>query len=161
MPTSQEPDAATSPALSLRAVVALGVGGMLGAGLYTLLGLATLTSGGLLPVAFGLAAIAAAFVVYGTVSAGHLRLRSKTGARTWPLVAAVVVNAALLIVLRVHAVQTGPASVWLALLAALVGCFGFEVLYRRRSRRHPSLPDRVSTVVPYEPGLIKLRLASQ
>lgn len=50
--------------LSLVAVPALGVGGMMGAGLYTLLGLASSTAGGLLPVAFLVAAIAAALSVY-------------------------------------------------------------------------------------------------
>ena len=43
---------------------AMGVGGMMGAGLYTLLGLAAGSSGSLLPFAFLLAGFAAAFSVY-------------------------------------------------------------------------------------------------
>ncbi len=43
---------------------ALGVGGMMGAGLYTLLGLAAVSTGTLLPVAFLVAGVVAAFSVY-------------------------------------------------------------------------------------------------
>lgn len=42
----------------------MGVGGMMGAGLYTLLGLAVDSTGSLLPFAFLLAGFAAAFSVY-------------------------------------------------------------------------------------------------
>ena len=44
--------------------VAMGVGGMMGAGLYTLPGLAATSTGSLLPFAFLLAGFAAAFTVY-------------------------------------------------------------------------------------------------
>lgn len=73
-------------------------------------------------------------VVYGAVSWGHLRLRHETGARAWPLVAAIVVNAVLFVVLLVEAIRTGPASTWVTLIAVLAGSFGFEAWYRRDVR---------------------------
>lgn len=54
----------SSGGLGVVAAAALGVGGMMGAGLYTLLGLAATSTGSWLPVAFLLAGVAAAFSVY-------------------------------------------------------------------------------------------------
>lgn len=71
-------------------------------------------------------------VVYGAVSYGHLRLRSQTGAKAWPLWAAVGLNAALFIALLIDAVRSGSPATWITLLAALVGSFAFEAFYRRR-----------------------------
>jgi Amino acid transporters len=50
--------------IDLIGATALGVGGMMGAGLYTLLGLAARSAGVLLPLAFLLAGVAASFSVY-------------------------------------------------------------------------------------------------
>lgn len=50
--------------ITLVSAAAMGVGGMMGAGLYTLLGLAAGSTGSLLPFAFLLAGFAAAFSVY-------------------------------------------------------------------------------------------------
>lgn len=50
--------------ISTVAATALGVGGMMGAGLYTLLGFAAVSAGSLIPLAFALAGLAAAFSVY-------------------------------------------------------------------------------------------------
>ena len=69
-------------------------------------------------------------VVYGAVSYGHLRLRTKTGAAAWPLWAAVLLNAALF-----DAVRSGSPATWIALLAALAGSFAFEAIFRRREQR--------------------------
>ncbi|HQR80929.1 MAG TPA: APC family permease [Actinomycetota bacterium] len=74
-------------------------------------------------------------VVYGSVSYGHLRLRSHTGARAWPLWTAVILNAALFVALLVDAVRSGSPATWITLLVALFGSFAFEAFYRRR---HPS-----------------------
>jgi amino acid transporter len=77
-------------------------------------------------------------VIYGAVSLGHLRLRSQTGAKAWPLWAAVVINAALFLALLVDAVRTGTPATWITLVAALVGSFVFEALYRRRRNPTPA-----------------------
>jgi len=76
-------------------------------------------------------------LIYGAVSAGHLRIRAQTGARAWPLIAAVVLNAVLFVVLLADAIRTGPASTWLALLGAIVGSVIFEGIYRRRTGAEP------------------------
>jgi amino acid transporter len=88
--------------------------------------------------AVGQMASLAFLVVYGAVSAGHLRLRAQTGARAWPLVAAVGINAVLFATLLANTIRTGPAATWVALLAALIGSFVFEAVYRRR--RRPASP---------------------
>ncbi len=72
-------------------------------------------------------------VVYGAVSLGHLRLRKHTGAAAWPLVGAVVFNAALFVALLVDAVRSGSPATWITLLAALGGSFAFEWWFLRRS----------------------------
>lgn len=92
----------------------------------------------LLVLFFPLAAVGqmtslAFLVVYGAVSAGHLRIRSQTGARRWPLVLAVAINGILFVVLLGNSIKTGPAASWLTLLAAFLGSFLFAVVLRRRS----------------------------
>ena len=56
--------------ISLVSAAAMGVGGMMDAGLYTLLGLATVSTGSLLPFAFLAAGFAAAFSVYSYAKLG-------------------------------------------------------------------------------------------
>ncbi len=65
--------------MSLAAAAALGVGGMMGAGLYTLLGLAATSAGSWLPVAFLVAGAAATFSVYSYARLGS-RYPSSGGA---------------------------------------------------------------------------------
>jgi len=95
-------------------------------------------------------------LIYGAVSAGHLRIRAHTGARAWPLIAAVVLNAALFVVLLADAIRTGPPSTWLALIGAIVGSVIFEAVYRRRSaveqrsQEHDASHDASQRAVPRE-----------
>lgn len=76
----------------------------------------------------------AVLVVYGAVSAAHLRVHGQTGARAWPLVAAVVVNAWLFVLLPVDAIRTGTPATWITLLAALAGSFAVAAILRPRGR---------------------------
>lgn len=85
--------------------------------------------------AVGQMASLAFLIVYGMVSVGHLRIRDQTGARRGPLVAAVALNAALLVLLLVYTIHTGPPAIWLTTLGALAVSFAFEVTYRRRTGR--------------------------
>ena len=85
--------------------------------------------------AVGSMASLAFLIVYGTVSAGHLRVYRETGANRWLLVLAVVLNAALFALLLGYTIHTGPASTWITLLAVLVLSFVFEVVYRKRTGR--------------------------
>lgn len=70
-------------------------------------------------------------VVYGAVSVGHLRIRAKTGAKAWPLVAAIVINSLLFLMLLFNAAKDSPASA-VFMVVAFVGSFAFEAIFRRR-----------------------------
>ena len=72
--------------MSLAAAAALGVGGMMGAGLYTLLGLAASSAGSWLPLAFVVAGAAATFSVYSYARLGA-RYPSSGGAAQFVRVA--------------------------------------------------------------------------
>jgi amino acid transporter len=90
-------------------------------------------------------------IVYGIVSLGHLRVRQRTGAKAWILWAAVLLNAGLFVLLFVHAVQTGPATTWIALIAMLVLSFVFETVYRRVTGRTLKF-ERPPDAPPAAPG---------
>jgi amino acid transporter len=81
-------------------------------------------------------------VVYAAVSAGHLRVRSQTGARAWPLATAMVVNVALFAALLVDTVRSGPPATWVVLLGALVGSVVFSAGYARRTGQAPKRRSR-------------------
>jgi amino acid transporter len=85
--------------------------------------------------AVGSMASLAFLIVYGAVSAGHLRVYRETGAKRWLLVLAVVLNAALFVLLLGYTIHTGPASTWITLLAVVMLSFVFEWAYRRRTGR--------------------------
>jgi amino acid transporter len=85
--------------------------------------------------AVGSMASLAFLIVYGTVSAGHLRVYRETGAKRWLLVLAVALNLALFLLLLGYTIHTGPASTWITLLAVLALSFVFEVGYRKRTGR--------------------------
>ncbi|MGB7792217.1 MAG: APC family permease, partial [Terrimicrobiaceae bacterium] len=89
--------------------------------------------------AVGQMASLAFLIVYGTVSAGHLRVYRDTGAKPWLLVVAVVLNLALFVLLLGYTIDTGPASTWVTLIAVLVLSFVFEIVYRKRTGRSLAL----------------------
>jgi amino acid transporter len=68
--------------IGIPAAIALGVGAMMGSGIFTLLGLAGRTSGPLIPVAFLVAAFAASFSVYSYARLGGA-LPSRGGAASF------------------------------------------------------------------------------
>jgi amino acid transporter len=92
--------------------------------------------------AVGSMASLAFLIVYGTVSVGHLRVTSETGAKPWLLILAVVLNLALFLLLLGYTIHTGPASTWITLLAVLVGSFVFEYGYRKRTGRRLALDPK-------------------
>src|ERR1700710_437366 len=85
--------------------------------------------------AVGSMASLAFLIVYGTVSAGHLRVYRETGAKRWLLVLAIALNLAMFLLLLGYTIHTGPASTWITLLAVLALSFVFEVGYRKRTGR--------------------------
>ncbi|PPG31191.1 APC family permease [Pseudoclavibacter sp. RFBB5] len=85
--------------------------------------------------AVGQMASLAFLVIYGAVSVGHIKLRKQTGAKMWPLIAAIALNAALFALLLGYTVSTGPASTWITLLVVFVASFVLEILVRRFTGR--------------------------
>ncbi len=73
-------------------------------------------------------------IVYATVSAGHLRVRTATGARTWPLVAAITVNLLLFGMLLADSIRNGSPATWGTLLALLAGSFAYAAWFRSAHR---------------------------
>ena len=74
-------------------------------------------------------------LVYAAITAGHIRIRSKTGARLWVLVAAIVVNLALFTLLIANSLTSSPASA-IAMVCTIVLAFAVEWIYRRRTVSH-------------------------
>jgi amino acid transporter len=85
--------------------------------------------------AVGSMASLAFLIVYGAVSAGHLRVYRETGAKRWLLALAIALNLALFLLLLGYTIHTGPASTWITLLAVLALSFVFEFGYRKRTGR--------------------------
>jgi hypothetical protein len=57
-------------------------------------------------------------------------VRQQTGAKLWPLWAAIVVNLSLFATLFINVIQSAPGSA-IALVLALIGSFGLEALSRK------------------------------
>lgn len=74
-------------------------------------------------------------LVYAMVNLGHLRIRHRTGARSWPLVIAVVINIALFVILLFDAIRSGSPGTWITLVAAIIFSFVAEVVAQRYRRR--------------------------
>jgi amino acid transporter len=77
---------------------------------------------------------AAFLLVYSAVNIGHLRIRSKTGAKAWLIVISVVTCLALFVALAVNMIRTDPSSM-IALVATLVISVTIEAVYRTTTRR--------------------------
>ncbi len=73
-------------------------------------------------------------LIYAAVSIGHLRIRTETGAKAWPILASAVTCLALLIVLAYKMATSAPKSL-IALGVTLAVSFVFEVAYRRITGR--------------------------
>ena len=72
-------------------------------------------------------------IVYGAVSAAHLRVRGKTGARAWPLLLAILINTALFLSLLFNTIRTGSPGTWITFLAVLAGSFVLTAWRRHTS----------------------------
>jgi amino acid transporter len=73
-------------------------------------------------------------LIFGLVSWGHLRVRAQTGAKAWPLYAAIVINAIMFSVLLFDAVTTGPTAAWVTLIVAIVGSFVYAAVAAARRK---------------------------
>jgi len=72
-------------------------------------------------------------LVYAAITYGHIRVRKQTGAKLWPLWAAIIINLSLLITLFINVIETAPGSA-IALVSALVGSFAVEAIARKYFR---------------------------
>ena len=72
-------------------------------------------------------------LVYAAITYGHIRVRQQTGAKLWPLWAAIIINLSLFTTLLINVVESAPNSA-IALGAALVGSFALEAAYRKYLR---------------------------
>ena len=73
-------------------------------------------------------------LVYAAITYGHIRVRNQTGAKLWPLWAAIVINLGLFTALFLNVVEGAPGSA-IALGCALVGSFAIEATSRKFLRK--------------------------
>ena len=73
-------------------------------------------------------------MVYAAITYGHIRVRKQTGAKLWPLWAAIVINLSLFTALFINVIESAPNSA-IALAIALVGSFAIEATSRQFLRK--------------------------
>lgn len=72
-------------------------------------------------------------LVYAAITYGHILVRKQTGAKLWPLWAAIIINLSLFATLFVNVVESTPGSA-IALVSALIGSFAIEAASRKYRR---------------------------
>ena len=72
-------------------------------------------------------------LVYAAITYGHILVRKKTGAKLWPLWAAIIINLSLFATLFVNVLESTPGSA-IALFGALIGSFAIEAASRKYRR---------------------------
>lgn len=73
-------------------------------------------------------------LVYAAITYGHIRVRNQTGAKLWPLWAAIIINLSLFTTLFINVIETAPNSA-IALVIALIGSFVIEATSRQFLRK--------------------------
>ena len=73
-------------------------------------------------------------LVYAAITYGHIRVRKQTGAKLWPLWAAIIINLSLFTTLFINVIETAPNSA-IALVIALIGSFVIEATSRQFLRK--------------------------
>ena len=76
-------------------------------------------------------------LVYAAITFGHVKVRKQTGAKLWPLWAAILVNLGLFTTLFINVIHSAPSSA-LALVGALIGSFLIEGISRKYFRNQTS-----------------------
>lgn len=72
-------------------------------------------------------------LVYAVITFGHIKVRKQTGAKLWPLWAAILVNLGLFTTLFINVIQSAPSSA-LVLVGTLIGSFFLEGISRKYFR---------------------------
>ncbi|BDT76946.1 amino acid transporter [Polynucleobacter yangtzensis] len=73
-------------------------------------------------------------LVYAAITYGHIRVRKQTGAKLWPLWAAIIINLSLFVTLLINVIESARGSA-IALIAALIGSFAIEATSRKFLRK--------------------------
>jgi amino acid transporter len=73
-------------------------------------------------------------LVYAAITYGHILVRKQTGAKLWPLWAAIIINLILFATLFLNVIESTPGSA-IALGCALVGSFALEATSRKFLRK--------------------------
>ena len=73
-------------------------------------------------------------LVYAAITYGHILVRKQTGAKLWPLWAAIIINLSLFTTLFINVIETAPKSA-IALVIALIGSFAVEATSRKFLRK--------------------------
>ncbi len=73
-------------------------------------------------------------LVYAAITYGHIRVRKQTGAKLWPLWAAIIINLSLFTTLLLNVIESAPGSA-IAMGCALVGSFALEASSRKFLRK--------------------------
>ncbi|MBU3566167.1 APC family permease [Polynucleobacter sp. MWH-HuK1] len=73
-------------------------------------------------------------LVYAAITFGHIRVRKQTGAKLWPLWAAIIINLSLFATLFINVIESARGSA-IALIAALIGSFAVEATSRKFLRK--------------------------
>lgn len=66
----QVPPTAASQRISTTAAISIGIGGMIGAGIFSILGVVASIAGGAMPVSFAIGGVVALFAAYSYVKLG-------------------------------------------------------------------------------------------
>jgi amino acid transporter len=69
-------------------------------------------------------------LVYAAITYGHIQVRKQTGAKLWPLWAAIIINLSLFATLLINVIESAPGSA-IALGCALIGSFVLEATSRK------------------------------
>lgn len=80
--------------------------------------------------AVGKMASLAFLLVYAAITYGHILVRKQTGAKLWPLWAAIIINLSLFTTLFINVIESAPSSA-IALTIALIGSFVVEGISRK------------------------------
>lgn len=72
-------------------------------------------------------------LVYAAITYGHIRVREQTGAKLWPLWAAILINLSLFATLFINVIESALGSA-IALTVALICSFALEASYRKFQR---------------------------
>jgi amino acid transporter len=107
------------------------VGNRVGGGLVVTAALAIVLAAGFDLTAIASIGSAVALVVFGLVSAGHIRVRAETGANVWLLILAVGTTAIVLVTFAFTTLINEPATA-LALLVILLVSILLDVFWKRR-----------------------------